>query len=251
MSPRGAQDQIVRSVTLAPRMKGLLVGTACAACAAALVACGGDDDAPIVPVQTTTSDVTALDEEEFVDQADAICAEAYAAIAAVSAEESDTASQVSSQRDLYESLLDQLEGLGPPPEDAGAFDDFTQALQRVVDALDKQELAAEREDTASVDELALEVDTAVADAQAAADDFGLKDCAREGDIPVTGTGAGGDTGEAPAPAAPATPAPAEPAPAPAEPAPAPVEPAPAPAEPAPPSGGTGGTSPGGSGGVSP
>jgi hypothetical protein len=231
-------------------MKGLLVGTACAACAAALVACGGDNDAPIVPVQTTTEDVTALDQDEFVDEADAICAEAYAAVASVATEATGEASQVTEQRDLYESLLEQLEGLGPPPQDEGTFDDFTQALQRVIDALDKQELAAEREDTAAVEELALEVDSAVADAQAAADEYGLKDCAQEGEAPTTDTGAGAgtDTGAAPAPVepAPTEPAPAAPAPAPAEPAPAPAEPAPAP-----PSGGTGGTEPGGSGGVSP
>ena len=207
-------------------MKGLLVGTACAACAVALVACGGDDDAPIVPVQTTTSDVTALDQDEFVDQADAICAEAYAAVSSVATEESDTTSQVSSQRDLYESLIEQLEGLGQPPQDEGTFNDFTQALQRVIDALDKQELAAERDDTASVDELAVEVDTAVSEAQVAADDYGLKDCAPVEPAPT-------ETAPAPAPAAPAEPAPA-----------------PAPEE-APPSGGTGGTAPGGSGGVSP
>jgi hypothetical protein len=229
-------------------MKGLLVGTACAACAVALVACGGDDDAPIVPVQTTTSDVTALDQDEFVDQADAICAEAYAAVSSVATEESDTTSQVSSQRDLYESLIEQLEGLGQPPEDEGTFDDFTQALQRVVDALDKQELAAEREDTAAVDELAVEVDTAVSEAQTAADDYGLKDCAQEGDATVTDTGTGTDTGAAPAPV---EPAPTETAPAPAPAAPAEPAPAPAPEQPAPPSGGTGGTAPGGSGGVSP
>jgi hypothetical protein len=221
-------------------MKGRLVS----------IACGGDDDAPIVPVQTTTSDVTALDQDEFVDEADAICAEAYAAIASTSTEASDTTSQVSSERELYESLVDQLEGLGPAPQDEGTFVDFVQALERVVEALDKQELAAEREDAAAVDELSVEVDSAVADAQAAADEYGLKDCAQEGEAPLTDTGgAGSDAGVAPAPVEPA--APVAPAPAPAEPAPAPAEPAPAPAPaPAPPSGGTGGTPPS-SGGVSP
>jgi hypothetical protein len=232
-------------------MKGLLVGTACAACALAVAACGGDDDAPIVPVQTTTEDVTALDQDEFVEEADAICAEAYAAVESVAAEASDATSQVSRQRELYESLLDQLDGLGPPPQDEGTFEDFTDALQSVVDALDKQELAAEREDTAAVDELSLEVDAAVSEAQTAADDYGLKDCAQEGEATVTDTG--GTGAEAPAaPAAPTAPAPA--APAPVEPAPvepAPAEPAPAPAQPAPPADDTGGTEPGGSGGVSP
>ena len=228
-------------------MKGVLSGLLGVVCAVAIVACGGDDDAPIVPVQTTTTPVEGLDKDEFINQGDAICAEADAAISSVSAEtDSDAAVQVSEQRDIVEGMLEQLEGLGAPPEDEETLDDFFTALEEWIDALDKQELAAERDDTASVESLSTEVDAAESEARAAAEDYGFEDCAEGAETTITGTDTGADTG-APAPA---------PAPAPTAPAPAPAEPAPAPAPaPAPPSGGTGGgtggTEPGGSGGVSP
>ena len=228
-------------------MTRLLAGIAGLAAVVALAACGGDDDAPIVPVQTTTTPVAELDQDEFTDEADSLCAEANVALASISTtgEAGTQAAAIAELSDIYDGLIDDIDALGPPPEDETTLDDYLDALSSVVEALDKQELAAEREETDEVASLSTEVDSAESDAQAAADEFGLKDCAEEGDSSVdTATDTGSDTGAAPAPAAPTTPAPTTPAPAPA-PAPAPV-PAPAPDD----GGDTGGTEPG-SGGVSP
>jgi peptidoglycan DL-endopeptidase CwlO len=233
----------------------LLAGISMLIAAAALSACGGDDEAPVIPVETTPTGATgsALDQDEFVDEADSLCAEANTALASISTtgEAGTQAAAIAEQSDIYDGLIDDIDALGPPPEDETTLGDYLDALASVVDSLDQQELAAERGETDQVESLAAEIDAAESEAQSAADDFGLRDCAEEGDTTsgATDTGstdAGGtDTGAAPAPVTPTTPAPTTPAPAPAP------EPAPAPT-PAPPTDGgdTGGTEPG-SGGVSP
>lgn len=231
----------------------LLAGISMLIAAAVLSACGGDDEAPVIPVETTPTGATgaALDQDEFVDEADSLCAEANTALASISTtgEAGTQAAAIAEQSDIYDGLIDDIDALGPPPEDETTFDDYLDALASVVDSLDQQELAAERGETDQVESLAADIDAAESEAQAAADDFGLRDCAEEGDTTSTdtdSTDAGStDTGAAPAPVTPTTPAPTTPAPAPAP------EPAPAPA-PAPPTDGgdTGGTEPG-SGGVSP
>ena len=225
--------------------------------AAALSACGGDDEAPVIPVETTPTGATGseLDQDEFVDEADSLCAEANTALASISTtgEAGTQAAAIAEQSDIYDGLIDDLDALGPPPEDEATLDDYLDALASIVDSLDQQELAAERGESDQVESLAAEIGAAASDAQAAADDFGLRDCAEEGETASGATDTGStdagstDTGAAPAPVTPTTPAPTTPAPAPV---PAP-EPAPAPT-PAPPTDGgdTGGTEPG-SGGVSP
>jgi hypothetical protein len=233
----------------------LLAGISMLIAAAVLSACGGDDEAPVIPVETTPTGATGaqLDQDEFVDEADSLCAEANTALASISTtgEAGTQAAAIAEQSDIYDGLIDDIDALGPPPEDETTLDDYLDALASVVDSLDQQELAAERGETDQVESLAADIDAAEAEAQAAADDFGLRDCAEEGDTTSTDTDTGStdtgssDPGAAPAPVTPTAPAPTTPAPAPAP------EPAPAPT-PAPPTDGgdTGGTEPG-SGGVSP
>jgi hypothetical protein len=194
-------------------MKRLIAGIAGVAAAASLAACGGDDDAPIVPVQTTTTPVSQLSQNEFINQADSICEESNAALASLSTSGSgsELASTISEQQDVYSGMADQIDALGPPPEDEETLADYLDALDAVVDTLDKQHLAAERDDTSQVEALSTDVDSAVSDAQQAADDFGLKECAQPGGTSVsdTGTDTGTDTGAATTPApAPTTTTPA-------------------------------------------
>jgi hypothetical protein len=226
-----------------------------------VVACG-DDDAPIVPVEEQTAPSDELSQEEFIDEADAICEEGNIAIASLAETSAgDPTTALSEEREIVGGMLDQLSTLGAPSEEESTLDEFIDALEELADNLDKQELAAERDDATSLAELETEETAIRTEVAAAAEDYGFKECGQEGEATVdagtdtgVGAGSGTDSGVAPAPA----PAPApESAPAPAptpEPAPAPApEPAPAPAPaPEPPSGGTGGTGGGGgSGGVSP
>lgn len=225
----------------------LLVG---AFCAGAVVACG-DDDAPIVTVPTTTAPSgQATSQSDFIDEADAVCEEANAAIASIGQTSAgDPSTAVSEEKDIVDGMIDQIDSLGTPSEDESTLNDFIDALEELSGNLDKQQLAAERDDTTSLAELETEETSIRTELATAADDYGFKECGQEpGATTDTGGGVTPDTGTGGA-------APVEPAPAPATPAPAPAPATPAPA-PAPPSGGTGGdtggTAPGGgSGGVSP
>jgi peptidoglycan DL-endopeptidase CwlO len=230
----------------------LLLG---AFCAGVVVACGGDDDAPITPtVVTTGPSDQAASKSDFIDEADAVCEEANAAIASLDQTSAgDASTQVSEEKDIVDGVIDQIDSLGAPSEDEATLDDFIDALEELSDMLDKQQLAAERNDTAALSELETEATAVRADVATVAEEYGFKQCGQEGEAPTaTGTG---DTGAGTVPGGEA--APVEPAPAPAAPA-TPTVPAPTPAPaPAPPSSGgtggdTGGTAPGGgSGGVSP
>lgn len=212
----------------------------------AIAGCGGDDDGGSdVVTEPTETEPVQLTKDEFIEQGDAICEEANTAVASLAAVEGGgQAVQISQERDITGGMLERLEALGTPMEDEQTLDGFRSALNDLLDNLDKQELAAERDDSAGLAELQAEESSIRTELTAAAEDYGFKQCGQEGEAPTpTEEGpTGGAQAPAPAPAAPA------PAPAPATPA------------PAPPSGGTGGATGGaggggggmgGSGGVSP
>src|SRR5918994_6047321 len=123
-----------------------------------VVACGGDDDSAITPVPTTTAPSDdATSQNEFIDEADAICEEANAAIANLAdTTGGDPSNQVADEREIVEGMLDQIDSLGTPSKDESTLDDFINALEDLADNLDKQELAAERDDTAGLGELETE-----------------------------------------------------------------------------------------------
>ena len=200
---------------------GLLVGIFGAG---GITACGGDDDSPIVPVQTQTAPTDQLDKDGFIDEADQICEEANTTIANLAESTvADPSTVIAEELEVVEGELDQIDSLGAPSEDEATLADFIDGLEQLADNLDKQQLAAERDDTTSLTELQTEETTIQSELTLAAEDYGFKECGQEGEVTTTGTGAGAgggagaDTGVAPAPVepAPATPAPVEPAPAPA------------------------------------
>lgn len=213
------------------------------AIAALAVGCGGDDE-PTTTVDNGPTGPTGptgfSSKDEFIERADAICAESNAAIANLSSGSVPEGVQADQELDITEGQVNSLDSLGTPPEDERTYDEFLSAMEEVVSGLERQQLAAERgEDTSAV---SAEVEAARAQASEAAEEFGFEECGQEGEA-LDGGGEEGEDGVAELPA----PAPA-PAPAP--------EPTPAPA-PAPPSGGTGQPAPddggggGASGGVSP
>jgi hypothetical protein len=231
--------------------------------------CGGDDEAPITPVEGATGATGAdgpLSEEEFIAEADSICAEAYTALASLTVGDAGIEAQATQQRSITEGTYDSLRSLGDPPGSSADYDRFLSSLRDAVAAYEEGELAAQRGDTATADAATAEAEAALAEARSAAGDYGLEDCSKEGDQLAEGDVTGSETGGevAPAEPAPVTPAPVAPTtttpvtPAPTTPAPAaPPAPTPTPAPAAPaPSGGTGGApatggTGGGSGGVSP
>src|SRR5262245_26314791 len=222
--------------------------------AGVIAACGGDDEDPITPVTTQTQEAEALSQSEFISEADDICEEANIAVANLTDTSATGTSSASKQeREIVEGLLDQIQDLQAPDQDQTTLNDFIDSLEKLLDNLESQGLAADRGDTDSLAQLEAEESTIRGEMLSAADEYGFKKCGTEGESTTTGTGTGTtgtgtDTGTtAPtAPAAPVTPEPGTPA--------TPVTPdtggtgtAP-PATPAPDTG-TGGT--GGTGGITP
>jgi hypothetical protein len=202
----------------------------------AVAGCGGDDDSPDETVLTPTSGTPqTTSKADFLRDGDAICAEVNAAIGTIqSTSVSDPSSIVGQEADLYEGMMQRLEGLGRPSDDEG-LDDVLDAGNALVNAERDAELAAQRGDDAGLAEAESEASSALGDFQAAAEAYGFSECGQSPEAPsVPGT-------------APAT-APVAPAPAPSVVPTTPVTPTPT--TPAPPTGGAGegGGTGGGTGG---
>ena len=155
--------------------------------ALALAACGGDDspEQPIV-IPTEASTTGSLDQADFIEEADAICAEANAAIQ----EYADAGQGVTAAgeiADLRAGVVADIEELGPPADDRETLDEFLAALEAQVEAGEKIALALDREsDTLAFEE---ELTTAKSEAATAASAYGFEECGSETTASsTTGTG---------------------------------------------------------------
>ncbi len=154
-----------------------------ASAALAIAGCGGDDD-------ETTSGATGatgvggaapLSEEEFVSQANAICADANSQIEAIPAPTSNDAQAIGDYaREVLavaEPLIEQFDALVPPENLQSEFDEYTAQVQEQA-ALDRQLVtAADAGDTQEMESLLQELDSIDTDQQAAA--LGLDECAKD------------------------------------------------------------------------
>lgn len=189
--------------------------------------CGGDDEqAPTTPVAGTTGPEgpATLSRREYIRQADAICAQANAAVGAL-----DPADPQATQREyrITADELAQLRQLNPERRDP-TLRQFLAALSDVVDALDEKATALRQGDTVAAETAQVAIDEAEVEARSLGDEYGFSDCGQfldAGEAPggaapgATGTGtappadSGGvappaDTGTAP-PADTGTPPPAD------------------------------------------
>jgi hypothetical protein len=197
----------------------------------ALAGCGSGDSAPIQSVQgasgaTGAGGAGALSKSAFIEQADGICAEANEALSSLegSTVASDAKILATQEAQITHSELDSLRSLAPPNQDRSTLDEFLSALESEVNALmQKQDAANQGGDTSSA---SAEAADAEASAVAAAEAYGLKDCAKGSHASSPDSGV---TTTVPTTVTPTTPAPTTAVPT-----------TPAPAAPAPPSGGAGG-----------
>ena len=178
---------------------------AVAGAALVLSACGGDDSPEqpiIIPTETTTG---SLGKEEFIEEADAICSEANAAIAefVANGEGFSASGEIAS---LRASVIDDIQSLGPPDDDRATFDSFIAGFETQVEAGEKIALANER--GSDTTEFESELDAAQAETLTAAESYGFTECGQEPSADAA-AGTTGDTGSA-APSAPVTPAPSTP-----------------------------------------
>lgn len=194
--------------------RAYLLPLAAAFAAAVLLAggCGGGDSAPIEPVQgaTTNEGPAALNKSALIAQADAICGEANAALSALSGGTvgSDPKFQATQELQITRSELQSLQSLNPPDQDRSVLDSFLSSLQDQVDALTRKKTAVDQgDDPASAE---AEASSAASSAQAAAENYGFKDCASPSGAPSTGEPTTAPT--ATTPTTPTTPVPTTPTP---------------------------------------
>lgn len=184
--------------------------------ALAIAGCGGDDggdETASTPAVTTTA-APSLSKEELISQGDAICAEVNAALAAVSSNTS-TGSQVGQVADLYIGMVDSLQALGTPTDDAG-YDEVMSAADDLAQAESDAKLADERGDSAALSTAQTEATSAAIAFQDAAGSYGFSECSQSPGASSTTSAPAPSTdtsGTTTAPAAPTT-TPATPAPAP-------------------------------------
>ena len=166
----------------------LALGSSFAAAAVLAAGCGGDDPAPVEPVDVGGDESPALSKNAFIAQGDAICGEANAALSALETGTvgSDPEAQATQELEITRSELQSLQSLSPPDEGRSVLDSFLSALQDQVDALTRKQTAVQGgDDPASAD---ADASSAASSAQAAAQDYGFTDCANASAIaPAGGT----------------------------------------------------------------
>ncbi len=155
--------------------------------ALAISGCGGGGDDSTAATQTAP-ETTALTKAELISQGDAICGEVNAAAGAaeIVAAEGEEAALKAKVSGLYVGMVESLERLGVPVEDAGYAE-----MMAAADELSKVEgevkLAAEREDTAALEEATTAAAAAREEFESAAGEYGFEDCS-EGPSAPTGAG---------------------------------------------------------------
>ena len=150
--------------------------------------CGGDDEeAPVTPVATTDEVGTALlTRDEYIAQADAICAEANASVAALDPEDPQATAD---EFEITSGEFAQLRQLQPEETDA-TLQRFLAALKGVVAALESKAVALDRGDIVGSDEAQVEIDLAEIEARELGERYGFFDCGQFLDAGEAPGGAG-------------------------------------------------------------
>jgi hypothetical protein len=176
----------------------LIVAVPLAALVAAAVAgCGGGGGGSTASTPPTTTEAApALSRADLISQGDAICAEVNAAVGSIAGSGSEASSQTGQVADLYTGMVEKIKGLGTPEATAG-YSEFITAAEGLAKVEGEAKLAAERGDTAALEEAGAKAGPALEEFQSAASEYGFEKCGEEPSAPAV-TGAGSGSGAAPA-----------------------------------------------------
>jgi hypothetical protein len=146
------------------------LGYAAAASVAAslsLAACGGGDEG--------------LSREEFLSEADSICAEYDQRVDEIDEPQSidDVERYADEAKPVIEDGMAELRALEPPDELEQQWDDYVASSEESVEYLDQLREAAAAGDQARIQEIAQEVSEKNEEADRLARDIGLEDCTDE------------------------------------------------------------------------
>jgi hypothetical protein len=186
-------------------MRGKAARLAVAATAAVAVGvggCGGDDSTTTSVAPSTDTTAGAVSTEEFITAADARCAEANAAIANLSSDESASATTVEQELGITRQTMKGLKSLGSPEDPDGSLADYYAAVEQEISLLGQEQSALATGDTVSVQAVTAELDQARSDARDAAESFGFEECGQQGaaiDSGDTTSGGSVPTSTTPAP----------------------------------------------------
>jgi hypothetical protein len=237
----------------------LALAAIAAAPVALLAGCGEDNSLPETQISSssvTEGEPVSVTRDEFIVFGDDICAEVNAAVGALESTETDTATAAGQRADLYQGMLERIQALGDPTDDATGLDDFLAAGDELVQAESDVQLAAQRGQEDAVAEAEAAETSALATFQAEADSFGFDECGAgptdlstigpDGVVPTEPIGT--EPVEPVEPVTPVEPVPTEPVPEPVDPG-GGTEPGTTPVEPTTPvgpgdTGDTGGVGPG-------
>lgn len=155
-----------------------------ASAALAIAGCGGGDDTTTASTGASGASgvggTTPLSEEEFVSQANAICADVNSQIAALQAPTNDLPSLADFAQqglEIIQPVLEQFQALVPPEDLQAQFDDYVSAVQHQTDLDQQLADAATAGDAQEVNSLVKQLQTA--DNDQAASDLGLDECAKD------------------------------------------------------------------------
>lgn len=164
--------------------------------ALAIAGCGGGDDGTTETTAATTEAAAPLSKEELIAQGDAICAEVNAAVGTVGSTSTGSEGQASQVADLYGGMVERLKGLGAPSDDRTGYDEFIGAAEQLAQAESDVALAAGRGEGEALASAEAEAGAAREAFQAAAETYGLEQCAEAPSAPaVTPAGGEGGSGE--------------------------------------------------------
>ncbi|HTU14249.1 MAG TPA: hypothetical protein VMF31_03555 [Solirubrobacterales bacterium] len=141
---------------------------------AGLAGCGGSDD-----------DSGGLSKDEFIAQADQICADATAATDANEAEfdsavqsgDLDAAADlIADSNTTIQDAIDEIAALEPPEDDQATIDEFLSLSDDQADVAGQVEDAIRAGDNETLNELGTQADKLQKESDALADDYGFIDC---------------------------------------------------------------------------
>jgi hypothetical protein len=117
-----------------------------------------------------------------------ICGEVNAAVGSVGTSRAEVPQQITQVSNLYIGMVESIKRLGAPAEPAG-YSEFVEAAEELSKVEGETKLAAEREDTAALGEVATKAAPVLEEFESQAGVYGFKDCS-EGPKAPTASGSG-------------------------------------------------------------
>lgn len=183
----------MRFSRLNPRLAALALPLA----ALVVAGCGGGGDDTTEATRAQKQDAPAkLTKAEFIARGDGICDEVNSAVGSIEASEAEVASteQAAEVASLYTGMIERLTKLGTPSEMDG-YAEFSEAAEQLGKVETEVKAAAEKEDSAALEEASNEAVPALESFQNAAAVYGFESCsegpqAPTATAPPTAAGAG-------------------------------------------------------------